>query len=80
MQNFMSNMMPGGGQQGGVDDGVPWWMKYAGKAAGVVGGVGESGTRGANSGFWPVLRSLIRKPMVNSFSFFCYVVAVVRLQ
>jgi hypothetical protein len=24
------------------DDGVPWWMKYAGKAAGILGGLGRS--------------------------------------
>jgi len=40
MQNFMSNMMPGGGQNGAQpDDGVPWWMKYAGKVAGIVAGI-----------------------------------------
>jgi hypothetical protein len=27
---------------GGQDDGVPWWMKYAGKAAGILGGLGRS--------------------------------------
>ena len=34
----MSNMMPGGGNSGAPDDGVPWWLKYAGKAAGILGG------------------------------------------
>lgn len=40
MQNFMSNVMPGGGEAQ-PDDGVPWWMKYAGKAAGIVSGIGN---------------------------------------
>ncbi len=43
MQNFVSNLMPNkdsGG--GGAGDGVPWYMKYAAKVAGVVAGGGES--------------------------------------
>lgn len=40
MQNFMSNMMPAGGE-GQPDDGVPWWMKYAGKGAGILSGIGK---------------------------------------
>ena len=36
----MSNVMPGGGEAQ-PDDGVPWWMKYAGKAAGIVSGIGN---------------------------------------
>ena len=27
------------------DDGVSWWMKYAGKAAGIIGGIGEPWTK-----------------------------------
>ena len=47
MQNFMSNIMPGGGgggdgQAAQPDDGIPWYMKYAGKAAGICSGVGET--------------------------------------
>jgi hypothetical protein len=43
MQNFISNMKGGaaGGAGGASNDGVPWWMKYAGKGTGVVSGVGE---------------------------------------
>ena len=47
MQNFMSGisgMMPGGGG-GAPDDGVPWWMKYAGKGAGITSGVGKRSNR-----------------------------------
>ena len=30
-----------GSTEPGQDDGVPWWMKYASKAAGLLGGVGQ---------------------------------------
>jgi len=40
MQNFFSNMAPGGGGEGGgPQSDVPWWMRYAGKGAGIGGGV-----------------------------------------
>ena len=35
-------MFPGSGGPGAQDDGVPWWMKYASKSAGILGGVGNS--------------------------------------
>ena len=44
MQNLFSDAMPGGGggnQAPGPNDDIPWWMKYAGKGAGVVGGLGK---------------------------------------
>ena len=42
MQNFFSNMAPGGGGEGGgPQSDVPWWMRYAGKGAGIGGGVGK---------------------------------------
>ncbi len=39
MQNFFSNLKPGGGD-GAPSDGTPWYMKYAAKAAGIGGGLG----------------------------------------
>lgn len=39
MQNFMDNMRP---QQTESADGAPWYMKYATKAAGAVGGGGQN--------------------------------------
>ena len=42
MQNFFSNVMPGGGSGGGAEQGgAPWYMKYAAKGAGIGGGVGK---------------------------------------
>jgi len=42
MQNFFSGMGGGGGGEAGAapgpNDDIPFWMKYAGKGAGVVGG------------------------------------------
>jgi len=43
MQNMFSDVSGGGGGGGGQgapgpNDDVPWWMKYAGKGAGIVGG------------------------------------------
>ena len=40
MQNFFSNLAPSGGEEG-PNSGAPWWMKYAGKAAGIGGGLGK---------------------------------------
>ncbi len=34
-----------GSNEPGHDDGVPWWMKYASKAAGLLGGVGQCNIR-----------------------------------
>ena len=36
-------MAPGGGGEGGggPQSDVPWWMRYAGKGAGIGGGVGK---------------------------------------
>ena len=43
MQNFFSNLTPGGGGDGGgPQDGLPFWMKYAGKAAGIISGGGNN--------------------------------------
>ena len=39
MDKVQGFMFPNAGA--GQDDGVPWWMKYAGKAAGIVGGIGK---------------------------------------
>jgi len=47
MQNFFSNLTPGGGDGGGPQDGLPFWMKYAGKAAGIL-----SGVAAVFFGFW----------------------------
>mgnify|MGYP007048661001 CR=1 FL=1 len=41
MQNFFSNLAPSGGEEG-ANSGAPWYMKYAGKAAGIGGGLGKS--------------------------------------
>ena len=41
MQNFFSNLTPGGGGDGGADSGMPWYMKGAGKGAGIVSGGGK---------------------------------------
>ena len=41
MQNFFSNLTPGGGGDGGADSGMPWYMKWAGKGAGIVSGGGK---------------------------------------
>ena len=44
MQSFFSNLAPnmgGGDGQGGANSDVPWWMRYAGKGAGIGGGVGK---------------------------------------
>ena len=45
MQNFFSGMGGGGGGEAGAapgpNDDIPFWMKYAGKGAGVVGGCGK---------------------------------------
>ena len=40
MQNFFSNLAPSGGEEG-ANSGAPWYMKYAGKAAGIGGGLGK---------------------------------------
>lgn len=39
MQNFFSNLAPSSGGGDGADSGGPWYMKYAGKAAGIGGGL-----------------------------------------
>jgi len=40
MQNFFSNLGPsGGGAEGGPQSDLPWWMRYAGKGAGIGGGL-----------------------------------------
>jgi len=39
MQNFFSNLKPSSGGDEGADSGAPWYMKYAGKAAGIGGGL-----------------------------------------
>lgn len=40
MQNFFSNLTPGGGgDDGAAQSGVPWWMRYAAKGAGIGGGL-----------------------------------------
>ena len=46
MANVFKNMMPGGGENGAAAGGggggdVPWWLKYAGKVAGVGAGIGK---------------------------------------
>ena len=50
MQNFFTKLDSPSGGPGGVsappsqsnpDDSAPWWLRYAAKAAGVIGGVGE---------------------------------------
>ena len=41
MQNFFSNLAPSSGGGDGADSGGPWYMKYAGKAAGIGGGLGK---------------------------------------
>jgi len=40
MQNFFSNLGPsgGGGGEAGPQSDLPWWMRYAGKGAGIGGG------------------------------------------
>lgn len=40
MQNFMNNFKPNEAN-GAANDGVPWWMKYAGKGTGAAAGVGK---------------------------------------
>ena len=52
MANVFKSMMPGGGENaaaaagggggGGGGDAQPWWLKYAGKVAGVGAGIGKS--------------------------------------
>lgn len=37
MDKVKSTLFPASAGEGG-DDSVPWWMKYAGKAAGIIGG------------------------------------------
>jgi len=39
MQNFFSNLAPSSGGDEGANSGGPWYMKYAGKAAGIGGGL-----------------------------------------
>lgn len=39
MQNFFSNLAPSSGGDEGANSGAPWYMKYAGKAAGIGGGL-----------------------------------------
>ena len=41
MQNFFSNLAPSSGGDEGANSGGPWYMKYAGKAAGIGGGLGK---------------------------------------
>ena len=49
MQNFFTKLdspttTTGGGSaptQQSPDEAAPWWLRYAAKAAGVIGGVGE---------------------------------------
>ena len=38
MDKVKSFVFPNSSNQ---DDGVAWWMKYAAKAAGILGGIGE---------------------------------------
>ena len=44
MQNFFSNLGPsgGGGGEAGPQSDLPWWMRYAGKGAGIGGGCGNN--------------------------------------
>ena len=39
MQNFFSNLTPGGG--GEDEGGLPWYLKWAGKGAGIISGGGR---------------------------------------
>lgn len=39
MDKVKGFMFPSSAAPGAQDDGVPWWMKYAGKAAGILGGL-----------------------------------------
>ena len=39
MQNFFSNLTPGGG--GEEEGGLPWYLKWAGKGAGIISGGGK---------------------------------------
>ena len=41
MDKVKGFMFPNAGGGAEADDGVAWWMKYASKAAGIVGGVGQ---------------------------------------
>jgi hypothetical protein len=50
MTSMFKNMMPGGGDANGAangasgdsgDNDVPWWLKYAGKAAAIAAGIGK---------------------------------------
>ena len=46
MANVFKSMMPGGGENaaaagGGGGGEAPWWLKYAGKVAGVGAGIGK---------------------------------------
>ena len=42
MQNFVSNFKGSAEASGGPEaQEVPWWMKYAGKGAGIVAGIGK---------------------------------------
>ena len=45
MANVFKSMMPGGGENaaaaGGGGGDTPWWLKYAGKVAGVGAGIGK---------------------------------------
>ena len=45
MANVFKSMMPGGGDNaaaaGGGGGDAPWWLKYAGKVAGVGAGIGK---------------------------------------
>ena len=48
MANVFKSMMPGGGENaaaagGGGGGEAPWWLKYAGKVAGVGAGIGKWG-------------------------------------
>ena len=41
MDKVKGMMFPGaGGGEDNTADGVPWWMKYLGKAAGILAGLG----------------------------------------
>ena len=59
MQNFFSNLGPsGGGAEGGPQSDLPWWMRYAGKGAGIGGGLGKL-----------IIDSIIYFVIVNIFFF-----------
>ena len=41
MDKVKGFVFPNAGSGPEADDGVAWWLKYASKAAGIIGGVGK---------------------------------------